>query len=477
MNEAVQPKMADPSLISRLSAIVGEAHVLTGEADLKAFLQEPRGLFHGRALCAVRPASTAEVSAVLKLCHETQTPVVPQGGNTGLVGGQTANPDGRAIVLSLARMRRLREIDPASETMTVEAGMVLAQAQEEARRAGLMLALSMGSEGSCTIGGNLATNAGGIHVIAYGNARAQVLGLEVVLADGRILCDLSKLRKNNTGYDLKQLFIGSEGTLGVITAAVLKLHPGPHVIETAFTGLSSPQAAVSLLAFARSRAGAEITSFELIPRIGLEFDLRHFAGLRDGLAEQHRWYVLMELSSQSEEGLLARLEDLLAEAVEADMIEDAAIARSLEQRQNFWRLRECLPEAQSREGGSIKHDVSVPIAHIPAFLADVEEALASEAPGARLVAFGHVGDGNIHCNVSQPIGADKAGFLARLDEINEIVHGLVLAHQGSISAEHGIGQLKRDLLPKVKDKTAMELMRTIKLALDPRNILNPGKLL
>jgi FAD/FMN-containing dehydrogenase len=392
------------------------------------------------------------------------------------VGGQIPLGPGTQIVLSLGRMTALREIDLASNTMTVEAGMILSRVQEEAARADRLFPLSLAAEGSCTIGGNLATNAGGTNVIAHGNARDLVFGLEVVLADGRVLSDLSKLRKNNTGYDLKNLFIGSEGTLGIITAAVLKLYPKPRAIETAFIGLASPRAALDLLDLARAMVGGEITSFELIPRIGLDFVLAHFDA-REVLSRPHAWYVLLELSSQSAQGLAERLLALLEAASEKHIIEAAAVAASKGQRENFWRLRELLSDAQRHEGGSIKHDISVPIPDIPAFLDEVERAVTSAIPGARLVAFGHAGDGNIHCNVSQPIGASKEAFLARWDEINVIVHGLVVARNGSISAEHGIGQLKCDLLRQVKDKVAIEVMRSIKQTLDPKNILNPGKVL
>jgi FAD/FMN-containing dehydrogenase len=465
------------AMLDRLAAIAGTIHVVSDPVAMERFLREPRGRYHGHALCAVLPATTQEVAAILRLCNETGTAVVPQGGNTGLVGGQVPLASGsQQIILSLARMQGLREIDLATGTMTVEAGMVLARVQEEAARAGRFFPLSLASEGSCTIGGNLASNAGGTNVIAYGNARDLVLGIEAVLADGRILSDLSKLRKNNTGYDLKNLFIGSEGTLGIITAAVLKLFPKPRAAETAFAGLASPQAAIDFLGLARSMAGGEITSFEMIPRIGLDFVLAHFDA-RDPLPQKHPWYVLLELSSQDEEALAPRLLALLEAAAGQHIIEDAAIAASLAQRESFWKLRELLPEAQRHEGGSIKHDVSVPIAAIPAFLEEAARAVEAAVPGARLVAFGHAGDGNIHCNVSQPAGADTNAFLARWDEVNGIVHGLVIAHQGSISAEHGIGQMKRDLLPKVKDKVAMEVMRAIKHALDPKGILNPGKVL
>jgi FAD/FMN-containing dehydrogenase len=464
-------------LIARLGAIVGPAHVLTDRAEMEGYLREPRGLFEAAAACVVRPATTEEVAAVLALCHATRTPVVPQGGNTGLVGGQVPDQTGSSVLLSLTRMTRIRDIDLASNTMTVEAGTVLARVQEAADRAGRLFPLSLAAEGSCTIGGNLATNAGGTAVIAFGNARDLVLGLEVVLADGRVLSGLSKLRKDNTGYDLKHIFIGSEGTLGIITAAVLKLYPRPRSLETALVGLASPAQALAFLALARDMAGGEITGFELLPRIGLDFVLAHAHGVRDPLAGPHAWYVLIELASQSREGLAARLLDLLEAAAEREIVESAAVAASLDQRATLWKLRELLPEVQRAEGGSIKHDVSLPLAAVPAFLDEVAAALARAAPGARLVAFGHLGDGNIHCNLSQPVGADTAAFLARWGEINAIVHGIVATHRGSISAEHGIGQLKRDLLPGVKDKVALDVMRALKHTLDPRNILNPGKVL
>jgi FAD/FMN-containing dehydrogenase len=465
------------AFLAQVAAIVGQDHVITDTAEMAGYLREPRGLFEGAAACVVRPATTTQVSAVLALCHETGTPVVPQGGNTGLVGGQVPDASGRAVLLSLARLTRIREIDPASNTMVVEAGTVLARVQEAADHAGRLFPLSLAAEGSCTIGGNLATNAGGTAVIAYGNARDLVLGLEVVLADGRVLSDLSKLRKDNTGYDLKHLFMGSEGTLGIITAAVLKLYPKPRSTETAFVGLASPVKALALLDLAREVVGGEITGFELIPRIGLDFVLAHARGVRDPLAAPHGWYVLLELSSQSRQGLGDRLVGLLAAAAETATIEGAAVAASLDQRAAFWKLRELLPEAQHDEGGSIKHDISLPLAAIPAFLDEVSAALARAAPGARLVAFGHLGDGNIHCNLSQPIGADTAAFLAHWGEINAVVHAIVAAHHGSISAEHGIGQLKRDLLPEVKDKVALDVMRALKHTLDPKGILNPGKVL
>ncbi|MBY6242053.1 FAD-binding oxidoreductase [Methylosinus sp. Sm6] len=442
-----------------------------------AYVKEPRDAYHGRALCVVRPRSAEEVAAVLALCHDAAVGVVPQGGNTGLVGGQTPDESGAQIILSLQRLDRIREVDPASDTMTVEAGVVLARAQEAAEQAGRYFPLSLAAEGSCTIGGNLATNAGGVHVIAYGTARDLALGVEVALADGRLLSNLSKLRKDNTGYDLTHLFIGSEGTLGIITAATLKLFPLPRSRATSLVGLADPRAALALLSLAKARAGSALVAFEIIPRIGVEFVLRHQPGARDPLAGAHRWYALIELASPAESGTEELLTELLGEALERGVAEDAALAATLEQRAGLWRLRETLPEAQKPEGGSIKHDVSVPIESIPAFLAEAEALVLRQAPGARPVPFGHMGDGNIHYNISQPEGADRAAFLARRDEMNELVHGLVRKYSGSISAEHGVGRLKRELLQKVKDPVALDLMRAIKQALDPKGVLNPGKLL
>jgi FAD/FMN-containing dehydrogenase len=461
---------------SRLAAIVGAANVLTDQAEMAGYLVEPRGLYKGKALCVVRPKTTAEVAAIVALCSETATKLVPQGGNTGLVGGQIPFESGEEIVLSLARLDKLREIDLASNTMIVEAGMTLARVQEAADEAGRYFPLSLAAEGSCTIGGNLATNAGGTAVLAYGNARDLVLGIEAVLADGRILSDLSKLRKDNTGYDLKHLFMGSEGTLGIITAAVLKLYPKPQAFATAFVGLEDPARALRLLDLAQAMVGHEIKTFELIPRISITSLLAHMDHVRDPLPQAAPWYVLIELASQGE-ALEARLVDLLESAGAKGIILDAAIAGSLEQRKAFWRLRELLPEVQGREGGSIKHDVSVPLADVPDFIAEVEAAVTRAMPGARLFAFGHLGDGNIHCNISQPVGADKDAFLARWEEINGIVHAIVVAHHGSISAEHGIGRLKRRILPHFKDRVAFDVMRTLKHALDPQGILNPGKIL
>jgi D-lactate dehydrogenase (cytochrome) len=464
----------DADLLARFAAIVGAKYAITDPQAQEPYLIELRGLYHGRTPLVLRPGTVAQVATILKLANETRTPIVPQGGNTGLVGGQV--PHDGEIVLSLTRLDRIREVDPTSNTMTCEAGVVLARAQEAAATAERLFPLSLAAEGSCTIGGNLSTNAGGTAVLAYGNARDLVLGLEVVLADGRVWNGLSKLKKDNTGYDLKNLFVGAEGTLGVITAAALKLYPRPRAVETAFVGLASPGDALKLLSLAGERAGGAVTSFELMSRLSVEFALRHGPGCRDPLGTPHPWYVLVELSSQTQ-GLRGSLEDLLAAGAERGLIDDATIASSLEQTKAFWHLRNMLSEVQNAEGGSIKHDVSVPVAAVPDFIAAASTAVEAMIPGCRPVPFGHLGDGNIHFNVSQPVGVDAAAYLARWDEMGTRVHGIVAKLDGSISAEHGIGLLKRDLLPGVKDKVALELMHALKRTLDPNNILNPGKVL
>jgi D-lactate dehydrogenase (cytochrome) len=423
----------------------------------------------------LRPGSVGEVQAILKLANETKTPLVPQGGNTGLVGGQI--PFDGELILSLTRLDRIREVDPASNAMTCEAGVVLAKAQEAAVAVDRLFPLSLGAEGSCTIGGNLSTNAGGTGAVAYGIARDLVLGLEVVLADGRIMNLLSKLKKNNTGYDLRHIFVGAEGTLGIITAAVVKLFPRPRAVETAFIAVPSPAAAVKLLNLAQARVGGTVTSFELIIRDVVEFAIKHAHGVRDPLTKRHLWYVLMEISSQHGDGLGESVQQLLADGSAQGLVEDATIASSLDQAKAFWHMRHVLPEVQKPEGGSIKADVSVPVASVPQFLEEASAAAKAIIPGCRPVPFGHLGDGNVHFNVSQPIGADTAQFLARWGEVNDAVNKIVLKYNGSISAEHGIGKLKRDSLPKVKDPVALELMRGLKRMLDPNGILNPGKVL
>jgi FAD/FMN-containing dehydrogenase len=472
---ATSATVIDPALLARFAAIVGDKYAVT-DPDLQApYLLERRDLFQGHTPMVLRPASVAEVVEILKLANKTATPLVPQGGNTGLVGGQT--PHHGEIVLSLTRLDRIREVDPTSNTLSCEAGVTLQRAREAAAAVDRLYPQLLPSEGSCTIGGNLSTNAGGTAALAYGIARSHVLGIEVVLADGRILHDLNKLKKDNTGYDLKNLFIGAEGTLGVITAAVLRMVPRPRSVETAFVGVPSPQAALSLLTIAEESAGGNVTSYELMPRDGVEIVLRHTPGCRDPLAAPHPWYVLIELSSQARSGLRAVLEDILTQGVEQGLVVDAAIAESLEQSKAFWRVRENFGEAQRHAGGSIKHDVSVPVAAVPAFLEDAQAAVATVVPGARPFPFGHLGDGNIHYNVLQPVGADKEAYLKRWNDMNAAVFAVVKKYGGSISAEHGIGVLKRDVLPSVKDPVALALMRDLKRLLDPNGILNPGKVL
>jgi FAD/FMN-containing dehydrogenase len=466
---------APAALLARFAAIVGEKYALTDPQAQTPYVVEMRDLYRGHTPMVLRPASVAEVSQILKLANETSTPIVPQGGNTGLVGGQIAFNN--EIVLSLTRLDHIREVDPGSNTLTCEAGVTLQRAREAAAAVDRLYPQLLPSEGSCTIGGNLSTNAGGTAALAYGVARSHVLGVEVVLADGRILDNLNKLKKDNTGYDLKNLFVGAEGTLGVITAAVLRLVPRPRAIETAFVGLPSAQAALALLAIANEPAAGGVTGFELMTRLGIEMVLRHAAGSRDPLQKPYPWYVLVELSSQSKTGSRELLEEILTEGLNGGLVLDAAIADSLEQAKLFWRLREMFGEVQRHEGGSIKHDVSVPVAAVPDFIAEANAAVAALLPEARPVPFGHLGDGNIHYNVSQPVGADRAEFLARWNEVNAAVFAVVKKFGGSISAEHGVGVMKRDLLPSVKDPIALDLMRKIKYLLDPNNILNPGKVL
>jgi len=469
------PPGADPSLLARFAAIVGGKYAITDPQAQLPYVVEMRDLYRGRTPMVLRPGSVAEVSRILQLANETSTPIVPQGGNTGLVGGQI--PLNNEIVLSLTRLDSIREVDPISNTITCEAGVTLQRAREAAAKVDRLYPQLLPSEGTCTIGGNLSTNAGGTAALAYGIARAHVLGVEVVLADGRVLNDLKKLKKDNTGYDLKNLFVGAEGTLGVITAAVLRLVPRPRAVETAFVGVPTPQAALVLLGIAGQSAAGEVTSFELMPRSGLELVLRHASACRDPLATPHPWYVLIELSSQARSNLHEVMEEVLTQGLERGLISDATIAESLEQAKAFWRIREMFGEVQRHEGGSIKHDISVPVGAVPAFLDEADAAVVALIPGARPLPFGHLGDGNIHYNVAQPPGADKADFLKRWDDVNAVVFAIVKKYGGSISAEHGIGVMKRDLLPTVKDPVALEVMRSVKRMLDPNNILNPGKVL
>ncbi|AQQ03147.1 hydroxyacid dehydrogenase [Roseibium algicola] len=462
----------------RFAEMIGAANVLTSPDDQAPYLTEWRDLYQGVTLMVLRPGSTEEVSAVMTYAYQNDLKVVPQGGNTGLVGGQIPQETGDEIVLSLSRLNKVRAVDPAGFTITAEAGVVLETLQNEAENVDRLFPLALGAQGSCQIGGNISTNAGGTAVLAYGNTRDLVLGLEVVLPTGEIWNGLRTLRKDNTGYDLKQLFIGGEGTLGIITAAALKLFPRPKKLEAAFVGLPDPHAALKLFTLAKAQAGPVLTGFEIMPRVGVEFCLRHLEGARDPLEGEHAWYVLMELSSGSEAFPVRDLmESILGEAFEEGLVEDAAFAQNLTQVQDFWHIRHGMSEVQKPEGGSIKHDVSVPVASIPDFLDKAMAAVEDFVPGCRPVPFGHIGDGNIHFNVSQPVGADKEDYLAKWDEMNTIVHGIVGEFGGSISAEHGIGRLKRDLLKDVKQGIELDLMKRIKDAFDPKGLLNPGRVL
>lgn len=477
MRRAILSSPSSQPILPRLAGVVGPKHVITDPDVLAPNLREWRNLYTGVPACMVRPANTAEVSAILRLAFESGTPVVPQGGNTGGVGGQIPDKSGRAILLSLTRMNAIRDLDPLSNLMTAEAGVILQEAQQKAAAADRLFPLSLASEGSCTIGGNLATNAGGTGVIAYGNMRDLVLGIEAVLPDGRIWNALSGLHKDNAGYEMKHLLIGSEGTLGVITAATLKLFPRPRGQVTALVGVPSPAAALRLMARAKGETTGMLTTFELIPRLGIDMVLKATPGVRDPLASRHDWYVLMEVSAQRADGLEDSVQEMLAAAIEAGDAEDAAVAASLDQRLNLWKLREDLPHAQGCEGASIKHDVSVPIAAVPAFMEEALAMLGERFPGCRPCPFGHLGDGNIHFNVTQPKDGDRAAFLALYKPMNEAMFDIVRNYRGSIAAEHGVGQHKRELLPRYKDEVALDLMRTLKAALDPKGIMNPGKVL
>jgi FAD/FMN-containing dehydrogenase len=466
----------DQGLAEKFAAIVGVANALQDEKDIAPYLTENRDLYHGLSSLVLRPQGTQEVSDILKLASQTKTAVVPQGGNSGLVGGQTPDRSGKAVIVSMSRMNRIRDVDAGGNTMVVEAGAVLKTIQEAADQVDRLFPLSLGSEGWAQVGGLLSSNAGGTAVLAYGNMRELCLGLEVVLPTGEIMHGLKRLRKDNTGYDLRDLFIGAEGTLGVITAAVLKLFPKPKGRAVAFVGTSSVERALVLLNAAKS--SGVLTGFELIACLGMEFAVRHIQGARDPLSSPHAWYVLAEFSSPlSQEAAHESMEHFLSAAIENGDADDAVIGASLAQANAFWHLRENLSWAQKPEGGSIKHDISVPVASVPAFLNEANAAVETLIPGARFCTFGHLGDGNLHYNISQPIGADKSEFLSRWAEVNHLVHTIVAAFDGSISAEHGIGQLKRTELKRFKDPVAINLMQRIKHAFDPEGIMNPGKVL
>ncbi|MDO9598000.1 MAG: FAD-binding oxidoreductase [Azoarcus sp.] len=466
------------ALLDTLADIVGHDQMLTGASDMAPYLTDWRGRYHGAAQAVIRPADTEQVAAVMSACHRAGVPVVPQGGNTGLCGGATPLADGQAVVLSLSRLRRIRALDSDNNTLCVEAGCTLAAVQEAAQAADRFFPLSLASEGSCEIGGNLSTNAGGVQVLRYGNMRDLVLGLEVVLPDGRVWDGLRGLRKDNTGYDLKHLFVGAEGTLGVITAAVLKLFPAPRVRATAWLAVPDPQAAVSLLASMRAACGDRITAFEIVGRSALELVLEHIEGARDPLAEPARWCVLVELSDTLKDAALDEmLQRELEIAMEGGLVLDAVVAGSLSQTAALWALRENISEAQRIEGVSIKHDIAVPVSRIPEFLALADQRLKAAWPDVRIVAFGHIGDGNLHYNLSKPQAAANDAFIASTGDVNLIVHDLVDALGGSISAEHGLGQLKREEIRRYKSEVELDLMRAIKNVLDPAGLMNPGKVI
>lgn len=470
--------MPSLDLLDRFAAIVGTAHALRAASDIEPYLTEGRGLYHGATQIVLRPGSTEEVAAILKLASETKTPIVPVSGGTGLVGGGVPREGGDDVVLSLARLTRIRDVDPVANVIAVDGGVILADVQKAAEAVDRLFPLSLGSEGSCRVAGNLSTNAGGTAVLAYGNMRQLCLGLEVVLPTGEIWNGMRRLKKDNTGYDLRDLFIGAEGTLGVITGAVLKLFPRPRGHQVAFVGLKSPADALKLFEFAAGLCGTALTGFEMMPRIGVEFTSRHIANVRDPLDTVHPWYALIDVSTSDTEETAERMMHLLLEdAFERGLVDNAVVATSEAQRQALWHMRESMSDAQKPEGGSIKHDVSVPVSQVPAFMEEADAAVMAAIPGARICAFGHLGDGNIHYNISQPVGADKAAYLARWREVNEIVHAIVLKHGGSISAEHGIGQLKRDELAHIRSSIEMDLMHRIKATFDPAGIMNPGKVL
>lgn len=463
------------AFLDELAAIVGETQVLTEARETAAYFTDWRRQYRADAECVARPGSTDEVAAVIRLCARKGVAIVPQGGNTGLCGGSVPTGKRREIVLSLARMNRIRALDTLDDTVTAEAGCVLAQIQQAAESAGRQFPVSLAAEGSCQIGGILSTNAGGVNVLRYGNAREQVLGLEVVLADGSVWDGLRSLRKDNTGYDLKQLFLGAEGTLGVITAAVLKLRPRPSASATAWIALDSPAAAVNCLAQLRARLGERISAFELVSRCSLEAVLAHAPGLSDPLGAAHPWYVLAELEDSGDFAEIhARLEAALADSAERNELRDAAIASSQAQAAALWRIRELIPEAQF---ANVKHDVGVSVSRIPALIEQAEAALGSRFPGVRSYVFGHVGDGNLHYNVGMADAAATAALMGRREEVNRVMYDIVIALGGTISAEHGIGQLKRAELARCKSPLELELMRTLKRALDPQDRMNPGKVL
>jgi len=470
-----------PELLERFKAIVGADNAVHDPALIASYLTEPRGLFAGKTDLVLRPDSTNQVAAILRLANETGTAIVPQGGNTGLVGGGQPDQSGKQIILSLSRLNKIRKIDLSANQIVAEAGVVLKNLQEAAQEVNRFFPLSLGAEGSCQIGGNLSTNAGGTGVLAYGNARELCLGLEIVLPDGRILDDMRTVKKDNTGYDLKNLFIGAEGTLGVITAAVLKLFPMPRGKSVAYVGLKSPHEALKLFTLAQDKAGASLTGFELIASPAMAATLLFSPQIRPPFAEgakTHDWFVLLDISStRNNEEAQSLMEEILSESLEAGFIDDAVLAANRGQERDFWQLREQISPAQKIYGAEIKQDISVPIASIPDFIDEANGDVAKMLPGSRVVCFGHMGDGNLHYDIAQAEGDDPQLFLSHWDEVSHHIHGLAMRYRGSFSAEHGIGQLKRSDLAHFKSPIALDLMRGIKQMLDPHGIMNPGKVL
>ena len=469
---------ASPALIERLKSAVGERNVITDDHGREPFENDWRGQFHGRAAAIVKPANTGEVARVVQMLAQERVGIVPQGGNTSLCGGSVPDASGRQVVVNLSRMNRVRAVDPANNTMTVEAGCVLATLQQAADEHDRLFPLSLGAEGSCEIGGNLSTNAGGTGVLRYGNTRELVLGLEVVLPDGRVWDGLRALRKDNTGYDLKHLFVGAEGTLGIITAAVLKLFAKPRSQATALVAVESPDAALKLLAKLRESVGERVTGFELISRVCLDLVFKHIPNTRDPLSAPSPWYVLVELSDSTQGSTLDNLlEEALGVAAEAGLASDAVLAASDAQRKALWALRENVSEAQKLDGVSIKHDVSVPVSRVPEFIERASAALLEKFPDIRIVAFGHMGDGNVHYNCGKPQADEASRFYGESPAVNHIVYEVVNDLNGSISAEHGLGVLKVDEIKRYKSALELDLMRAIKKTLDPDGIMNPGKVL
>jgi D-lactate dehydrogenase (cytochrome) len=463
--------------LQKLKNTLGPKGWIEDKEIIEPYLLEERGLFRGESSLLLKPKNTEEVSKILKLCNEYNIKVVPQGGRTGLCGGTIPSENGQEIMLSLERMNKIKDLNEANFTITVEAGCILNTIQNIADEKNFLFPLSLASEGSCTIGGNLSTNAGGINVLRYGMARDLVLGIEVVLANGEIWSNLTSLRKDNRGYDLKQLFIGSEGTLGIITSAVLKLFPAPRNIETALFAIPNTDAAIELLGLARNASADLLNAYELVSRIGMEMVIKHIPGAKEPIKDKYEWYVLIEFSSSSKNNLRQQMEDLFELALNKKIVFDGVIAESTQQRKELWVLRDGLNEAQKPEGGSIKHDISVPINNVSKFIDNASKCIKKFIPSCRVVAFGHIGDGNIHFNISQPLKQDKNEFLNKWNDVNKLVFDIVESLNGSFSAEHGIGKLKRKELQTYNPKIEIDLMKSIKSTFDPNNILNPGKVL